>query len=378
MNICVTSYLYPNPDKPILGSYIYEQLTELANHNNVHIITRKERHWNCPAEELVDKVHIHRIDAENKLLFPILCFIEIISLHRKYHFDVVHAHFTGYLTFFCSLASLLIRRPFFITTYGLTLDPKSISIFKRIMIRLSFFFAKKIISISRYTKKLSENYAPKKKHVLITPGITLSKLKVTMSSKNFRKKHRFGKGPMLLSVGGVVWRKGHDVIISVLPDIVSKHKDLKYVIIGKGGAKENLKKQVKRLGLDENVIFWPTWVPDKELANFYNASDIFILMSRTEGAAVEGFGIVYVEANALGKPVIGGKGGGTPDAVDDGKSGFLIDPSDVEEVKKKLILLINDKKLRAKIGEYGKQYAIKNHLWEYKAKQLMQVYSKFA
>ena len=377
MNICVTSYLYPNPDKPILGSYICEQLTELAKHNNVHIITRKERHWNCPAKEIVDEVHVHRIDAENKLLFPILCFIKIVSLHRKYHFDVVHAHFTGYLTFFCSLASLLIKRPFFITTYGLTLDPKSISIFKRIMIRLSFFFAKKIISISRYTKKLSEHYALKEKHVLITPGITLSKLKVTMSSKNFRKKYRLGKGPMLLSVGGVVWRKGHDVIISVLPDIVSSHKDLKYIIIGKGGAEENLKKQVKRLGLEKNVIFWPTWVSDRELANFYNSSDLFVLMSRTEGAAVEGFGIVYVEANALGKPVIGGKGGGTPDAVDDGKSGFLIDPSDVEEVKKKLILLIRDKKLRVKMGEYGKQYAIKNHLWKYKVKQLMQVYSEF-
>ena len=159
--------------------------------------------------------------------------------------------------------------------------------------------------------------------------------------------------------------------------MVKKHPNLKYIIIGKGEEENNLKKLVKELKLMKNVIFWKSWVSDKDLANFYNASDIFVLMSRTEGEAVEGFGIVYAEAGALGKPVIGGKGGGTPDAVVDGKAGFLIDPEDKELIKKKILLLIENKKLRIKMGTYAKKYARENHLWKYKMLQIEKIYSEF-
>ncbi len=377
MNICAISFIYPNPDHLVLGSFVHEQLAELAKHNKVHLITRTRNHWSCPDEETIKGVHIHRVDSENQFLFPLKCFMKIITLNGKYHFDVIHSHFTGYLTLFCSFASALIRKPFFITAYGITLDPKSISSLKRAVIRISFFFAKKIISISRYTKELSENYAPKNKHTLITPGIEPSKLKVTINSKEFRRKHKLGNGPLLLSIGGLVWRKGFDISISIMPDIVRKYPDAKLVIIGKGPEEANLKKLTKKLKLEKNVIFWPTWVSDEDLANFYNACDIFILMNITKGEAVQGFGIVYVEANALGKPIIGGEGGGISDATVDKKAGFIINPYDKELLKEKLFILIKNKKLRKKMGDFGKEYALKNHPWEYKAKQLINLYSKF-
>ena len=87
---------------------------------------------------------------------------------------------------------------------------------------------------------------------------------------------------------------------------------------------------------------------------------------------------MIAEAGALGKPVIGGKGGGTSDAVVDGKAGFLIDPANTELIKKKLLLLIKDKKLRKKMGTYAKDYARKNHLWKYKISQLTKLYSEFS
>ena len=376
MKICAVSYLFPNPDKPILGSYVKEQLEELAKNHEVNIITIGKPHWKVPKEEFIDKIHIHRIIA-NKFYFPIKCFLKLIELDKKYSFDVLHAHFTGYLTLMAGLAAKIRKKPFFITTYGLSLDPKAVSFFKRITIRWCFKLAKKIISISHYTKSLSENYAPKEKHIVITPGITLSRLRVTTSEKKFRKKNKLENRILLLSVGGLVWRKGHDTIISVLPSIVKKYPSLNYIIIGKGAEEKNLKNQVKDLSLEKNVIFWPRWSSDEELANFYNAIDIFVLMSRTRGVAVEGFGIVYVEANALGKPVIGGKGGGTIDAVANGKSGFLINPDDKEELKNKLILLIKNKKLRQKMGKYGREYTRKNHLWKYKVEQILKVYNEF-
>jgi len=375
MNILTISYIYPNPDKMILGSFVERQVTELAKHHNVHVITRGKRQW--PKNETVNGVSIHRIVSENPLIFSLKCLIKILSLNKKFRFDVIHSHFTGLLTIVCGFASKIVRKPFFVTAYGLGLDPSAASFFRKISIKLSFKLAKKIINISRFTKNLSEQYTPKVKNVIITYGIDLARLKVTLSAKKFRKKHKLGKGIILLTVANLTSRKGIDTIISTLPNIVKKYPNLKYIIIGKGEEENKLKNLVQQLGLTKNVIFWPTWVSDKDLANFYNVSDIFILMSRSEGQAVEGFGIVYVEAGALGKPVIGGKSGGTSDAVVDGKTGFLINPENTELVKKKLLLLIRNPNLRKKMGNYAKSNVRKNHLLKYNISKLEKLYSEF-
>jgi|TARA_Y100000310_G_scaffold339848_1_gene433835 glycosyltransferase involved in cell wall biosynthesis len=375
MNILVISYIYPNPEKPILGSFVERQLVELAQHHNVHVITRGKSDW--PKNETVQGVFIHRIVSDNPLLSPFKYFVKIIKLNKRFHFDVLHSHFTGILTVVCGIASKVIKKPFFVTAYGLGLDPVTASFFRKVSIKLSFKLAKKIINISRYTKNLSEHYAPKKKNIVITYGIIPSRLKATVNAKKFREKHKLGKGIILLSVANLTRRKGIDIIISVLPDIVKKYLDLKYILVGKGEEEKELKGLVKKLNITKNVIFWPTWIPDKDLANFYNASDIFILMSRSEGQAVEGFGIVYVEASALGKPVIGGKSGGTSDSVVDGKTGFLIDPGNIELIKSKLFLLIRNMNLRKKMGTYAKNYVRKNHLQKNKTSQLVKLYSEF-
>jgi len=288
MNICHISYIYPNPEKSVLGSFVERQLTELAKHHNVHVITRGKSKWR--KNEIVHGVSIHRVISDNPILFPLKCFVKIMKLNKKFHFDVLHSHFTGFLTIVCGIASKIIRKPFFVTAYGLGLEPSYANIFRKISIKLSFKFAKKIINISRFTKNLSEQYSPKNKNIVITYGINYSKLKVTLSADKFRKKYKLGKGIILLSVANLTLRKGIDIIISVLPKIVKKFPELKYIIVGKGKEKSELKRMVKELNLEKNVIFWPNWVPDKDLANFYNASDIFVLMSRTIGQAVEGLG----------------------------------------------------------------------------------------
>jgi phosphatidyl-myo-inositol dimannoside synthase len=377
MKICSVSFIYPNPDKAILGSFIHEQLVELAKTDEVYLITRKEPHWKIPRYEIIDNIHIFRINAKNKFTLPIKLFFKILELNKKNKFDVIHAHFTGFFTMFSGFASLLLGKPFFITTYGISLDPKSISFVKRMVIRITFLISKKVISISQYTKKLCQNYASKKKHMVITPGISLSKLKPTITQKNFRKKHNLGKGHILLSIGGLVWRKGFDITIKIMPSIVKKYPDTKLVIIGKGPEEIKLKNLAKGLNLEKNVIFWPNWVSDKDLANFYNACSIFILMNITKGAAVQGFGIVYVEANAMGKPIIGGKGGGISDAIIDGKTGFAINPDNQQLIIKRTLQLLGNKNLREKMGSDGKSYALKTHLWEFKTDQLLQLYSKY-
>ena len=377
MNICYISYVYPNPEDPALGNFIEEQLIELAKNHKVYLITRGKKEWDYPRDEVIEGVHINRIISKNSFIFNLKCFFKIIELNNKVSLDILNTHFVGYLTVISGLASKIIGKPFFVTAYGLGLDTNSASLFRKFIIILSYKFAKKIINISNYTKMLSEHYSPKEKQVVITPGITELKLKVAMDSKKFRKKLGLGSGVLVLSVGSLIPRKGYDISISVISDIVKKYPDLVYVIIGYGPEEHNLNKMVKDLNLMKNVIF-VKFASNEELANYYNASDIFILMNKTEGEGVQGFGMVYVEANAMGKPVIAGSGGGIHDAIIDGKTGFVVDPENKDLIKEKLLLLIEDKSLRKKMGDYGKRYALKTHLWKYKISQLVELYSKFA
>ena len=375
MNILTISYIYPNPDKPILGSFVERQVTELAKHHNVHVITRGKRHW--PKNETVKGVSIHRIVSGNPVIFSLKCLMKILNLNKKIHFDVVHSHFTGLLTIVCGIASKIIGKPFFVTAYGLGLDPSAASFFRKISIKLPFNSAKKIINISRFTKNLSEHYTPKGKNVIITYGVTESRLKVTVSAKKFREKLKLGNGIILLTVANLTSRKGIDTIISVLPDIVKKYPNLRYIIIGKGEEENKLKNLVEHLCLTKNVIFWPTWVSDKDLANFYNASDIFILMSRSEGQAVEGFGIVYLEAGMFGKAVVAADAGGIRDAVVDGETGLIAKDEDVDDIANKILLLLDDSERRHKIGKAGKEYA-KKHDWKYISQEFIDKYKKYS
>ena len=101
-------------------------------------------------------------------------------------------------------------------------------------------------------------------------------------------------------------------------------------------------------------MFWG-YVEPAQLRVFYNACDIYVMNSRIVGPDqdVEGFGITFLEAGACGKPVIGGRSGGVVDAVEDGRSGFLVDPEDPEALANRLESLASDPALRARMGAEG-------------------------
>ena len=112
----------------------------------------------------------------------------------------------------------------------------------------------------------------------------------------------------------------HDKIIEALPAILEQVPDVVYLIVGTGREEERLRVYAQEKGVADRVIF-AGHVPDEELPAYYNAADVFIMPNREEGTNVEGFGIVFLEANACGIPVIGGRSGGTVDAIADGLFG---------------------------------------------------------
>ena len=181
---------------------------------------------------------------------------------------------------------------------------------------------------------------------------------------------------ILLSVGNLVRRKGHDMVLKSLPQLIKEIPNLLYLIVGKGPEKGRLVGLIKSLNLEAFVKMEGN-VPNSKLALYYKCADLFIMPSRelknkyNETIDVEGFGLVFIEANMFGIPVIGGRSGGIPEAIADGISGLLVDPHDEYDIAKAVKKLLSDEKYSRQLGENGRQRAINNFKISEESKKIM-------
>ncbi|MGC1309750.1 MAG: glycosyltransferase [Phormidesmis sp.] len=135
--------------------------------------------------------------------------------------------------------------------------------------------------------------------------------------------------PVILTIGRLVSAesyKGYDNILRALPGIIQAHPTVHYILAGKGDDQPRINALVEQLNLQEYVTL-TGFIPDSELSDHYNLCDVFAMPSKGEG-----FGIVYLEAMACGKPALGGNQDGATGALCDGKLGALVNPDDTAEI----------------------------------------------
>jgi phosphatidylinositol alpha-1,6-mannosyltransferase len=161
--------------------------------------------------------------------------------------------------------------------------------------------------------------------------------------------------PLILTVARLNPRKGHDVVIRALRTVIDKVPDVQYLIVGKGDPEP-----LTRLADDEGVrdsVKIVDYVAEQDLSVLFHVCDVHVMVSRWDRIRreVEGFGIVYLEAGASGKPSVAGSAGGCADAVANGETGFVVDPESVEEVSAALLKVLTDPVLAARMGAAGKK-----------------------
>ena len=185
---------------------------------------------------------------------------------------------------------------------------------------------------------------------------------------------------VLLSVGRLIPRKGQDTVIRLLPRIAATVPDVVYCIAGEGveAERRRLRDLAAAAGVADRVRFLGE-VPEGDLPALYAACDVFVMLNRTmPDGDVEGFGIVFLEANACGKPVVGGRSGGAVEAVRDGQTGFLVPEGDDDSAVTSIVRLLTDPGLRARLGEMGRRWAIKHFSWDRTARRVAQVVADVA
>jgi phosphatidylinositol alpha-1,6-mannosyltransferase len=177
---------------------------------------------------------------------------------------------------------------------------------------------------------------------------------------------------VLLTVARLERSKGVDLVLESLAVLARSVSGLRYVVVGDGSERGRLQDQARTLGIEELVTFTGPVDESSKLA-LYSLCDVFVMPSRlVPGRFWEGFGIALVEAAMFGKPVVGGRVGGTADAVDDEVTGLLVDTSDARGTHEALSRLIADEGLRARLGRAGRRRVRARALWPHVARRFLE------
>lgn len=272
-------------------------------------------------------------------------------------------------------ASLIKPFKFAVVLHGLDFSSSLARPRKRFLARLILNKADKIICansrVAQMVLDFNQRLAAKVK--IVNPGVEPSSPAASPEKvQNLQNHYRLENTFTLLTVGRLTLRKGVDAVIKALADPALKDLKIKYFIAGTGTQEKYLRELARQSLRPEEIIFLGE-ISEADKWNWFYTCDAFIMPAREIGPDFEGFGIVYLEANLAGKPVIAGDSGGVKDAVQDLESGLLVNPEKIEEISQAILRLANDKKLASDLGEKGKRRAQVEFNWEKQAQILCEL-----
>jgi len=237
--------------------------------------------------------------------------------------------------------------------------------------RLALRTVDHFVPVSRYTAGLlhDQNIPSTRTHVL--PNGTNPARFTPENGTRIREQLDCLEQPMLLTVGRLVPRKGIDTVLRALPNVLQSVPDLTYVVVGTGPDRARLEGVADECDVREHVHFAGS-VPHEELPSVYSAADIFVMPAREAPPDVEGFGIVFLEANACETPVIGARSGGIPDAIVDEETGLLVPPADPTALTDALVQLLEEPQIAETLGAQGRERVLREASWDRVAEQLFE------
>lgn len=285
--------------------------------------------------------------------------------------DIVHSLFAFPYCITALRSARKYGKPFLMGAQG-TYGVRPLTQFpERFFLKQCYASAKAIMTPSECTKRKIIEYAGRDYPItVIHNGVDFDRFQRNIPSIL----SRFAGKKVLLTVGGLKERKGQDLVLKALQKIRQRRSDVVYVLVGEGSWEQGLKTLAKDLGVSDCVIFAGNKTGD-ELVAYFQACDIYVHTPKVVDLNFEGFGIVYLEAGACGKPVVATDAGGIRDAVIDGETGLIAPDLDVDGIADRILLLLNDPMLAATMGDAGRAYAQKNN-WNTITKQFMRLYEQ--
>ncbi|MBI2653351.1 glycosyltransferase family 4 protein [Candidatus Woesearchaeota archaeon] len=295
------------------------------------------------------------------------------NIIKKEKINLVHAHWIIPQGLIGAILKKKYRIPLIVTIHGSDLFPLKNKLFKKLqkfVVNNADFIT---VNSKTAEKELISRFPHVKNKVKIIPmGIDTNLFK----PKNVKNKYqKYKNNKILLFAGRINEQKGIEYLIKAMQEVVSKIKNAKLLIIGNGEHRKNLEKLAAGLNLTNSVEFLG-FKSHKELADYYNLADVFVLPSVTSKIGTEAFGLVLVEAMASGTCVIGSSSGGIKDIINNGKNGLIFQEKNSKELTDKIIKMLTNEKLRNRLSRNGLKFARQNYDWEIISKKFLDIYNK--
>jgi len=392
MKVLAISHMYPSTFNEVAGIFVHEQVKELVMQGcEIKVVSpvpwtpfpvrqlslKWKKYSEIPARATWDGIEVY---YPRFLSFPRMLFFAssgrwmyrgiralVNQIHRGFPFELIHAHTALPDGYAGAVLAQSLGRPLVITIHGRDLQ-HTIRRNARCKEALAYAIrsAARVIVVSRKLKRLVEHFFPSevRKTVIVHNGVDLAKIEVALKSAC----REGGNGPRIVSVSNLMRSKGIDLNLYAIHRLRSKHPTIRYVVVGDGPEFAALRALARRLCIEDRVEFVGR-LPHLKALQYIATADVFSLPSWSEG-----FGIVYIEAMACGKPVITCQGEGPEDFVEHGKTGLLVKPRDVDSLVEALDFLLSHPKEARAMGEHARRVVLENYTWEKNAENTIKVY----
>jgi colanic acid/amylovoran biosynthesis glycosyltransferase len=289
------------------------------------------------------------------------------STVRSTKADYIHVHFG---TVAAQLAQALESRAFVVTWHGFDVNTArargNVDSFQRLFGPQTLH----TVNSAFLKERLVDLGAPAERVSVVPMGIDTEAFAYRARSS------RNDQPVRILSVGRLHEVKGHSFLIKAMKRLVDEGFNVELRIVGDGELRSELSSLIEELGLSGHVLLMGAKSPSDVVLEMYN-SDVFALTGIVaENGAVEAQGVVYLEAQATGLPVVGSNAGGVPDSLLDGETGFLAEPENPESIASALSRLIADSDLRQKFGQNAKAFVESKFTERQMIEAYLSLYSK--
>lgn len=292
-------------------------------------------------------------------------FREILSFSKDYkQLWTSHVLPIGTMAYF---AKRITHVPYVVFLHGMDFDLARRNFWKEVLTKRVLRNAKRVITNSEALAREVEAFAKISHPLVVYPTLADAFLDEGLRYDIAKKSLREGGKVRLLTVSRLVQRKGHEKVLKAIKHL----PNVEYWIVGEGNYRARIEMRVKDLGLQDRVRMFGM-VSDQELTRIYKEADIFVMPTTRTPLDREGFGIVYLEAQLFGLPVIASNHPGVSEAVVDRVTGYLVD--NITDLRASIHRLVEDTDTRRKMGFAGREYVLTGFTRERQCEKLKELF----
>jgi glycosyltransferase involved in cell wall biosynthesis len=279
----------------------------------------------------------------------------LAGITRDHRPEILHLHYTGFLTFYSWIARLQsVKKVFFTDHHSRSAGyvPGRAPLWKRGAARFINGPLTKVISVSNYGYDCMTAFdlLPRNRFQMIYNGVDLSRVKTEPQlAIDFRRRYSIpAERAIVTQVSWIIPEKGISDFLETARLVTQQDRNVQFVIVGEGAYRQQYMQDAKAMGIEDRLT-WTGMLEDPFGKGVFAAADVVCQFSRWE----EVFGWMIAEAMAHGKPVVATRVGGIPELITDGVTGHLVERGDRAAMSERLLTLLADRELRARMGEAG-------------------------